>query len=74
MMGGALGLAILASLAAARSSGLLADGAPLPEALNGGYRLAFLAGTGCALLAAALGGGLLRPKPITAEATAMAHG
>ncbi|WP_291189797.1 DHA2 family efflux MFS transporter permease subunit [Frateuria sp.] len=60
MMGGALGLAILASLAAARNGALLEAGAASAAALSGGYRVAFLAGTGFALLAAALGL-LLRP-------------
>src|SRR5690606_24212755 len=60
MMGGALGLAILASLAAARTGSLAAAGAILPEALNGGYRLAFLLGALCAAAAALLGGLLLR--------------
>ena len=41
MMGGALGLAVLASLAAARTDALAAAGAAQPAALNGGYQLAF---------------------------------
>jgi hypothetical protein len=39
MMGGALGLAVLASLAAARSAALAAGGAAPAAALNGGYQL-----------------------------------
>lgn len=54
MMGGALGLAILASLAAAYTSHLSGSMPPL-EALNGGYHAAFLAGALCAALAAVLG-------------------
>ena len=50
MMGGALGLAVLASLAAARTESLLGAGLAIPAALTGGYRLAFLIG---ALFAAA---------------------
>jgi EmrB/QacA subfamily drug resistance transporter len=42
MMGGALGLAILASLAAARTTAVLASGAP--QALASGYHLAFFLG------------------------------
>lgn len=42
MMGGALGLAVLASLAAARTTQVQADGAAEAIALNAGYRLAFL--------------------------------
>ncbi|MDO1527285.1 DHA2 family efflux MFS transporter permease subunit [Fulvimonas sp. R45] len=63
MMGGALGLAILASLAAARSGHLLAAGAGQAVALVGGYQSAFLVGALFATLAALLGGGLLRPRP-----------
>src|SRR5881398_3374081 len=44
MMGGALGLAILASLAAARTDSLLASGAGQLTALAGGYHTAFLVG------------------------------
>lgn len=53
MMGGALGLAVLASLAAARSDGLIAAGAEVAAALNGGYRLAFILGAIFAAAAAA---------------------
>ena len=41
MMGGALGLAVLASLAAARTDALQAAGAAQAAALTGGYHLAF---------------------------------
>ena len=54
MLGGALGLAVLASLAAARTSGLLAAGQGHLAALAGGYHAAFLAGAACAALAALL--------------------
>jgi MFS family permease len=60
MMGGALGLAILASLAASRTDSLLASGDDALVALNGGYRAAFLAGALFAALAALLGAALLR--------------
>lgn len=63
MMGGALGLAILASLAASRTGGLLAAGADTPVALVGGYQVAFLAGACFAALAAVLGALLLRTPP-----------
>lgn len=42
MMGGAIGLAILASLSAAETAAALAGGAAMPAALNEGYQLAFL--------------------------------
>jgi len=54
MMGGALGLAVMASVAAARTSRLVTAGRPHLEALLAGYRSAFLAGALCALAAAAL--------------------
>jgi hypothetical protein len=60
MMGGALGLAVLASLAAWRTSDLLAGGSAQVEALNGGYQVAFLAGAGAALAAGLIGGLFLR--------------
>ena len=56
MMGGALGLAVLASIAASRTDTLRASGDSAVEALSGGYQLAFLAGALCAALAATVGG------------------
>jgi len=64
MMGGSLGLAILASVAAGRTAALTAAGQALPAALTGGYNLAFAAGAASAALAAVLGWFLLRePEP-----------
>jgi EmrB/QacA subfamily drug resistance transporter len=60
MMGGALGLAVLASLAVARTDGLLGAGASAPAALTGGYQLAFFIGATFAALAALVGALLLR--------------
>jgi EmrB/QacA subfamily drug resistance transporter len=62
MMGGALGLAILASLATSRTDNLLASGEDQLAALNGGYHLAFLVGAVFAVGAAVIGGTLLRPQ------------
>jgi MFS family permease len=70
MMGGALGLAILASLAATRTDTLLSQGQSQLEALNGGYHIAFLVGAVFAVLAAVIGGTLLRPQ----EQTQHGHG
>jgi hypothetical protein len=69
MMGGALGLAILASLADSRTKTLLDSGQSHVAALTGGYHLAFLVGAVFAVLAAGIGGLLL-----TAEMPAHAHG
>jgi EmrB/QacA subfamily drug resistance transporter len=67
MMGGALGLAVLASLAAYRSAARLADGAERLAALTQGYQAAFLLGGMCAALAALTGAALLRsPAPSAA--------
>jgi MFS family permease len=72
MMGGALGLAVLASLAASRTSSLRADGEDLLTSLTGGYHLAFAVGAVFAATAAVLGAVLLRsgqaePAPGQAE-------
>jgi EmrB/QacA subfamily drug resistance transporter len=55
MMGGALGLAVLASLAASRTDALLASGESQATALTGGYHLAFFVGALFAAAAAGLG-------------------
>ncbi len=60
MMGGALGLAILASLAASRSHSLLASGVGRPDALTGGYHIAFFVAAMFAAAAAVLSAVLLR--------------
>jgi EmrB/QacA subfamily drug resistance transporter len=51
MMGGALGLAILASVAASRTSSLLASHHSQAAALVGGYHVAFMLGAAFALIA-----------------------
>jgi EmrB/QacA subfamily drug resistance transporter len=71
MMGGALGLAVLASLAASRTSTLRADGNDLLTSLTGGYHLAFAVGAVFAATAAVLGAVLLRSGE---NAPAHAHG
>ena len=60
MMGGALGLAVLASLAASRSDGLLASGDNALVALNGGYHVAFLVAAVFAVAAAVVSAVFLR--------------
>jgi MFS family permease len=69
MMGGALGLAVLVSIAASRTDSLRMGGDGLLPALTGGYHLAFLVGAAFAALAAGIGGSLLR-----AGVPAPAHG
>jgi EmrB/QacA subfamily drug resistance transporter len=63
MMGGALGLAVLASLADVRSGNLLASGADPLSALNGGYHIAFATGAMFAGLASLICAALLRGGP-----------
>jgi EmrB/QacA subfamily drug resistance transporter len=77
MMGGALGLAILASVAASRTSHLEASGTDHIAALAGGYHVAFLIGAIFAVGAAVLGGTMLRStamqphgEPATADVQA----
>jgi MFS family permease len=65
MMGGALGLAVLASLSAARTGTLAATGAAMPVALTGGYQLAFVFGALFAGVAALLSALLLRGERLT---------
>jgi EmrB/QacA subfamily drug resistance transporter len=60
MMGGALGLAVLASLAAARTHILLASGSGAVDALNAGYHMAFFVGALFAAAAGMLGATLIR--------------
>jgi EmrB/QacA subfamily drug resistance transporter len=75
MMGGALGLAVLASIAASRSHSLRLGGASELSALTGGYHVAFLVGAAFAAAAAVIGGALLREaEPMAAHEPEPAHG
>jgi EmrB/QacA subfamily drug resistance transporter len=62
MMGGALGLAVLASVAAHRTDTLRASGDSAASALTGGYHLAFVVGSLFALAASVAGAALLRTR------------
>lgn len=73
MMGGSLGLAVLASLAASRTAELGAAGLPLAESLAGGYRVAFAVGAGFAACAGLLGLLLKEPKAQAGAAVPMGH-
>jgi len=61
-VGGALGLAVLATLSATHSDNLLASGDSTAAALTGGYHLAFAIGGGLVVAALALALVLLRPQ------------
>jgi EmrB/QacA subfamily drug resistance transporter len=60
MMGGALGLAVLASSASSQTDSLSASGVGTLEALTGGYHAAFIVGALFAAVAAGVGAVLLR--------------
>jgi EmrB/QacA subfamily drug resistance transporter len=62
MMGGALGLAALASVAASQTGSLRADGEGPLAALVGGYHVAFVLGALFAFAAAGLGAALIRTR------------
>jgi len=70
MMGGAVGLAVLASVAASRTSSLVDAGHSQAAALTAGYHLAFLLGAVFAAAAAVIGATLIREG---AEAPSHAH-
>jgi len=61
-VGGALGLAVLATLSATRSDGLLADGMARAQALNSGYHLAYVIGAALVGLAILLALTVLEPQ------------
>jgi len=73
MMGGALGLAILTSIAAAVTSHLLAAHHSQLVALNSGFNVAFLVGAIFALLGAALGGFLIKADAAYPEHVPTTH-
>ncbi|WP_308283378.1 MFS transporter [Pseudonocardia nigra] len=69
-VGGAVGVAVLAVLAAARTDGLVAAGVPA-VALTGGYHLAFLVSAGLLVLAAVLTLTVLAPPKRAARELAV---
>jgi EmrB/QacA subfamily drug resistance transporter len=69
-VGGAIGLAVLATLSTTRSDNLIADGVSNDSALTSGYHLAFW--IGAALVVAAIGIALAVIEPVKMPAEAMA--
>jgi hypothetical protein len=63
-VGGAIGLAALATLATERTDGQLAAGASHLAALNSGYHLAYLVGAALVGIAAVIAIAVLRPAPM----------
>lgn len=72
-VGGALGLAVLATLSASRSDSLRENGDSLATSLTGGYHLAFGIGAGLLVAAIALALVLLRPERAAAVEPAAAE-
>jgi EmrB/QacA subfamily drug resistance transporter len=73
-VGGALGLAILATLATSRTEDLLADGASRASALTDGYQLAFIVAAGLVAVAVVIALTVLRSeKQAAAEVEAQAQ-
>ena len=67
-VGGAIGLAVLATLSAERTDGLLADGETTANALNSGYHLAYLIGAAMVGLALLIVIGVVRGEAPAAQA------
>jgi EmrB/QacA subfamily drug resistance transporter len=66
-VGGALGLAVLATAAASRTDALTGAGRSAAEALNGGYHLAFYIGAGLLGVALLVATFVLHPTPAPAH-------
>jgi MFS family permease len=74
-VGGAIGLALLATISAERTNSLLASGDSQAEALLGGYHVAYLIGAALAVVAIVAATTILREQsPAAAVAGAEAHG
>jgi EmrB/QacA subfamily drug resistance transporter len=73
-VGGALGLAVLATLSATRTSHLLAAGSSTTSALVGGYHLAFVIGAGLVALAFLVVVTVIRPVAMPAQHMQTEHG
>src|SRR3954454_7032291 len=69
-VGGAIGLAVLATFATERTKAQLADGESAASALNSGFHLAYLIGAGLVLLAIAVAVSVLRVRTPEVAATA----
>jgi MFS family permease len=66
-VGGAIGLAVLATLSATHTAGLLRTGHSTASALTSGYHLAWTVGTGLLIASLAVAVAVLRPAETTAE-------
>ena len=66
-MGGALGLAVLATVATSHTNGLIAEGTATIEAMTSGYRIAFGIAAGLVAVAAVLAVTVLRQPKVAQE-------
>src|SRR3954466_8618156 len=73
-VGGALGLALLATLSGTRSDNLIADGHSTASALTSGYHLAFLIGAGLVLAAIGVAVTVIQPERQAEQRAAPAGG
>jgi len=71
-IGGALGLAVLATVSASRTNALIAHGRPVAAALTDGYHLAFWIAFGLVAAAIAVAATVLRQAPAAPQAPAEA--
>jgi EmrB/QacA subfamily drug resistance transporter len=72
-IGGAVGLAVLATVSASRTSALAARHQPAAVALTGGYHLAFWIACGLVVAAAGVTLAMLRPQPAAETAVSVAE-
>src|SRR3954452_789707 len=72
-VGGAIGLAVLATLATARTDSQLADGAGQLAALNSGYHLAYIVGAILVAIATVVAVTVLKPAPMPSHEMAPAE-
>jgi EmrB/QacA subfamily drug resistance transporter len=72
-VGGAVGLAVLATLSTERTETLLSEGAGHAAALNSGYHIAYLVGAGLVAIALAIAIFVIRPEPLAAPQEAPAE-
>jgi EmrB/QacA subfamily drug resistance transporter len=73
-VGGAIGLAVLATISTERTQSLLDDGDSLPSALTGGFHLAYLIGAVLALVAIVTAVTVLREQPMPGMAEGAPQG
>jgi EmrB/QacA subfamily drug resistance transporter len=66
-VGGALGLAVLATLSTSRTSDLLGQGEAITPALSGGFHLAWTVATGLAFVSLVVAATVLRPEPASKQ-------